>query len=155
MEDDEYQEEDQEEPSEVVLFESQNSGTIYNELKLSLPSYLENLLLRSGFDSLETVRLINREVIDEVEEFARLVYFVCIISCNRIIQNSFILGMISLLLLTCRMKILWELITEITVLVSQISRFWLLTSVCFSPDCQKLSNGIKGKVLSLYTNRLE
>ena len=58
-----------------VKEETDAGFNIFQELRMSLPSYLENLLQRSGFDSLETVKLINREVVDEVEAFARCVFF--------------------------------------------------------------------------------
>lgn len=73
MEDEDYQEES----AGVVVFENETNGgtiSIFDELKIALPVYLENLLIRSGFDSLETVKLINREVVDEVEEFARFFF---------------------------------------------------------------------------------
>lgn len=75
MEDEDYQEES----AGVVVFENETNGgtiSIFDELKIALPVYLENLLIRSGFDSLETVKLINREVVDEVEEFARFFFLI-------------------------------------------------------------------------------
>lgn len=64
---------DQEEGEYVdVKYSSSNTHqNIFEEMELQVPQYMINLLIKSGFTSVETIKLINKDVLDEVEMFAR------------------------------------------------------------------------------------
>lgn len=65
---------EQEEPTEEyedVKYSNDPNQNIFAEMELQVPQYIINLLLKSGFTTIETIKLINKDVLDEVETFAR------------------------------------------------------------------------------------
>ena len=50
---------------------NQHNPEIFAEMNLQVPQYIINLLVRNGFTTIETVKLITKEILDDVESFAR------------------------------------------------------------------------------------